>query len=94
MVPRGRRSPTRRTAAERRLAVFDWARGDRVSLDLDTVNLKEVAEYFPDPDTGEFFDPRKHAVALTYTCVMSGDPCPRGKAIDFRWSSSRPASRA
>ncbi|MGW3468997.1 DUF4916 domain-containing protein [Saccharopolyspora sp. NPDC000995] len=67
--------------------VFDWALGDRVSLDLDTLELKEVVEYFPDPDTGEFFDPRKHAVALTYTCVMSGDPRPRGKAIDFRWFS-------
>ncbi|WP_263399554.1 hypothetical protein [Saccharopolyspora pogona] len=31
--------------------------GDRVSLDLDTLNLKEVVEYFPDPDAGEFLTP-------------------------------------
>lgn len=33
--------------------------GDRVSLGLDTLNLKEVVEYFPDPDSsysGGFFD--------------------------------------
>ncbi|MFI7123103.1 DUF4916 domain-containing protein [Amycolatopsis sp. NPDC049868] len=64
---------------------FHWSLGDGVSLDLSTLQLRDVVEYFPEPDTGEFFDPRKHAVALTYTCIMTGRPEPQGKAIDFKW---------
>jgi ADP-ribose pyrophosphatase YjhB (NUDIX family) len=67
--------------------VVDWALGDGVELDRSTLELKDAVEYFPERGVGEFFDPRKHAVALTYTCVMSGEPRPRGKALDFRWFS-------
>ncbi|MBB5159611.1 DUF4916 domain-containing protein [Saccharopolyspora phatthalungensis] len=72
------------TAVQR---AFTWALGDQVRIDPATLQLKEIVEYLPEQGVGEFFDPRKHAVALTYTCVVSGQPEPRGKAIDFKWFS-------
>jgi ADP-ribose pyrophosphatase YjhB (NUDIX family) len=59
--------------------------GPEVRLDPATLQLRAVAEYFTEPNPGELHDPRKHAVALTYTAVCEGTPCPLGEASDFRW---------
>lgn len=49
-----------------------------------------VAQYFSRPRVGELFDPRQHAVGLTYALMVSGDVRPQGEALDFAWFS--PAS--
>jgi hypothetical protein len=53
------------------------------------MNLGAVIEYFSEPGLGDFYDPRKHAIALTYTaaCELDGKPEVSGEAIDFRWWS-------
>lgn len=52
-----------------------------------TMRLGTVIEYFSEPRLGDFYDPRKHAVALTYAaaCEFNGKPEVSGEAIDFRW---------
>jgi hypothetical protein len=47
--------------------------------------MRTVVEYFTEPSAGDFFDPRKHAVALTYTATCDGVSHPRGEALGFRW---------
>lgn len=42
-----------------------------------------VVEYFP--DAGEFVDPSKHAIAMTYAARVHGDPRPGGEAQRFGW---------
>ena len=59
--------------------------GDDVRVDLSTLAMRTIAEYFTEPSVGDFFDPRKHAVALTYTASCDGVPHPRGEALGFRW---------
>jgi ADP-ribose pyrophosphatase YjhB (NUDIX family) len=59
--------------------------GAGLRLDLSTLEMKTVAEYFTKPSIGELHDPRKHAVALTYTAACEGIPRPTGEAFDFRW---------
>jgi ADP-ribose pyrophosphatase YjhB (NUDIX family) len=59
--------------------------GDRVHLDRSTLRLLAVIEYFTDPGIGEFHDPRKHAVSLTYVARCSGRADPHGEALEFRW---------
>jgi len=46
-----------------------------------------VIEYFTQPDLGDFYDPRKHAVALTYaaSCECAGEPQAQGEALEFGW---------
>jgi hypothetical protein len=44
-----------------------------------------LGEYFPVPVAGAGFDPRKHAIALTYAIPLSGEAVARGEALDFRW---------
>src|SRR5580693_2747074 len=39
--------------------------GPAVRVDRSTLRLGAVVEYFTEPDMGDFYDPRKHAVALT-----------------------------
>jgi ADP-ribose pyrophosphatase YjhB (NUDIX family) len=46
-----------------------------------------VAEYFPEPDTGAFHDPRQHAVALGYVVPCDGDCAPAQDALDLAWLS-------
>lgn len=46
-----------------------------------------VGEYFPVPMTHAGFDPRKHAIALTYAIPLSGPVSPNGEALDFHWFS-------
>ncbi|HZG84937.1 DUF4916 domain-containing protein [Paenibacillus sp.] len=47
-----------------------------------------VAQYYPGTAVREGFDavdPRKHAIGLTYTIEISGEPMPRREALDFKW---------
>jgi len=59
--------------------------GVELRVDPSTLTLRTVAEYFTEPGLGDFFDPRKHAVALTYTATCDGPPRPAGEALAFRW---------
>lgn len=59
--------------------------GAGLRLDPATLEMRAVAEYFTEPGAGELHDPRKHAVALTYTAECEGSPVPAGEAFDFRW---------
>ena len=45
----------------------------------------KVVQYMPEPDKGEYFDPRQHAVSLTYGAELSGVFTPQGEALDFGW---------
>lgn len=60
--------------------------GADVSVDATTITLRTVAEYFTTPRDGRLVDPRKHAVALTYTATSTGSPEPLGEALDFAWT--------
>lgn len=70
------------TAVERHVTA---TLGDDVRVDPSTLAMRTVVEYFTEPSAGDFFDPRKHAVALTYTATCDGAPHPRGEALGFRW---------
>jgi len=59
--------------------------GGGVSLRVSTLELVTVVEYFTKPDIGEFYDPRKHAVSLSYVGQLEGSVVPKGEAIDFQW---------
>jgi ADP-ribose pyrophosphatase YjhB (NUDIX family) len=59
--------------------------GPSVRVDVASLALHKVIEYFPSPERGEFHDPRKHAVALTYAGACSGEPRACGEAIEFAW---------
>jgi ADP-ribose pyrophosphatase YjhB (NUDIX family) len=61
--------------------------GPTVRVDRSTLELGAVIEYFSEPDMGDFHDPRKHAVALTYsaTCECTGEPEALGEALEFGW---------
>jgi ADP-ribose pyrophosphatase YjhB (NUDIX family) len=61
--------------------------GTAVQVNRSTLELGAVIEYFTEREAGDFYDPRKHAVALTYaaSCECTGEPEPLGEAVDFRW---------
>jgi ADP-ribose pyrophosphatase YjhB (NUDIX family) len=61
--------------------------GNGVRVDRSTLELGTVIEYFTERRAGEFYDPRKHAVALTYSasCECIGEPEVLGEAIEFGW---------
>jgi ADP-ribose pyrophosphatase YjhB (NUDIX family) len=44
-----------------------------------------VIEYLPIQETNGYFDPRQHAISLTYAVLLSGTPSPQGEALDFKW---------
>ena len=44
-----------------------------------------VVEYFPDPQTSGFHDPRHHAVSLAYLVPVAGDCTPTQEALDLEW---------
>jgi ADP-ribose pyrophosphatase YjhB (NUDIX family) len=70
------------TAAKRHIQA---TLGDGMSLQPSTLQFHEVVEYFTKPELGEFYDPRKHAVAVTYSARVDGQPAPRGEALSFQW---------
>jgi ADP-ribose pyrophosphatase YjhB (NUDIX family) len=61
--------------------------GHAVRVDRSTLELGAVIEYFTERDMGDFYDPRKHAVALTYSasCECTGEPEALGEALEFGW---------
>jgi ADP-ribose pyrophosphatase YjhB (NUDIX family) len=61
--------------------------GAVVQVDRSTLELGAVIEYFTEPGIGDFYDPRKHAVALTYSasCECTGEPEALGEAFEFGW---------
>ena len=64
--------------------------GHRIDVDLDSLRLFAVVQYFTDPRLGRFHDPRKHAVSLTYTgrCIGEAKVQQNGEARDFAWFNS------
>ena len=44
-----------------------------------------VVEYFPDPYTSGFHDPRHHAVSLAFVVPVGGDCQPTQEALDLGW---------
>jgi ADP-ribose pyrophosphatase YjhB (NUDIX family) len=46
-----------------------------------------VAEYFPEKQPGRLFDPRRHAIGLTFAIEIDGTLRPEGEALDFQWFS-------
>lgn len=50
-----------------------------------------VAEYFPDPETSGFHDPRQHAVSLVYVVPVKGDCAPSQDALDLVWLTPQEA---
>ena len=44
-----------------------------------------IGEYFPLRVAAAGYDPRKHAIGLSYTVLLSGEVLPQGEALDFRW---------
>jgi ADP-ribose pyrophosphatase YjhB (NUDIX family) len=61
--------------------------GDNIRVVRSTMHLGAVIEYFSEPELGDFYDPRKHAISLTYAaaCESNRKPEVSGEAIDFRW---------
>ena len=59
--------------------------GDRFDFRLVSQQPLTIIEYFAEPSRGEFHDPRKHAVALSYVAICQGEPSPAGEALEFRW---------
>lgn len=44
-----------------------------------------VAEYYPRKICGKLFDPRKHAIGITFMVRIDGSIQPQGEALDFSW---------
>jgi len=44
-----------------------------------------VVEYFSRRARGSLFDPRQHAIGLTFAAKVRGNIQPTGGAVDFRW---------
>jgi ADP-ribose pyrophosphatase YjhB (NUDIX family) len=63
--------------------------GYGMDADLNSLKLFGVVQYFTDPRTGRFHDPRKHAVSLTYVgrCIGKAQVRKSGEARDFAWFS-------
>jgi ADP-ribose pyrophosphatase YjhB (NUDIX family) len=59
--------------------------GDGVDFSLVSQQPLAIIEYFTESSLGEFHDPRKHAVALSYAAICQGEPNPAGEALEFRW---------
>jgi ADP-ribose pyrophosphatase YjhB (NUDIX family) len=59
--------------------------GDEAQIDANTLHFLDIIEYFTKPGMGEFYDPRKHSVALTYFGRCGGPIRPCGEALEFRW---------
>jgi ADP-ribose pyrophosphatase YjhB (NUDIX family) len=69
--------------------------GGNIRIIRSTMHLGAVIEYFSEPGLSDFYDPRKHAVALTYTarCEFNGSLEATGEAMDFQWFSIDDLSR-
>ena len=61
--------------------------GTGVHVDRSTLEFGAVIEYFTERGPDGLYDPRKHAVAITYaaSCECAGEPEPLGEAFEFAW---------
>ena len=61
--------------------------GSGIDVDLSTLHPLGVIEYFSEPGIGEFHDPRKHAVSVTYSGRCTGEAQAQhdSEAISFTW---------
>ena len=61
--------------------------GPGVHVDRSALELGAVVEYFTERRPDGLYDPRKHAVALTYaaSCECTGEPEAMGEAFEFAW---------
>jgi ADP-ribose pyrophosphatase YjhB (NUDIX family) len=48
-----------------------------------------VAEFFPTPGLGEYYDPRQHAICLCYVVPIAGDCKPQDETLDVEWVDPR-----
>jgi ADP-ribose pyrophosphatase YjhB (NUDIX family) len=71
-------------AVERHVAV---TLGAGVHVDRSTLEFGAVIEYFTEPGPDGLYDPRKHAVAITYaaSCECTSEPEAHGEAFEFAW---------
>lgn len=51
-----------------------------------------IAEYLPTPGASQFFDPRQHAVALSYVVPVNGECEPSQNALDIVWLTPEEAA--
>jgi ADP-ribose pyrophosphatase YjhB (NUDIX family) len=51
-----------------------------------------VAEYFPLPNLGQYFDERQHAVSLAYVIPVTGTCDPRQDALELTWMTPAEAA--
>ena len=51
-----------------------------------------VAEYFPIPGLGPYFDDRQHAVSLAYVVPVTGTTEPRQDALELTWMTPAEAA--
>jgi ADP-ribose pyrophosphatase YjhB (NUDIX family) len=61
--------------------------GPGVHVDRSTLQFGAVIEYFTERRADGPYDPRKHAVSITYAaaCEFSGEPEALGEAFEFAW---------
>jgi ADP-ribose pyrophosphatase YjhB (NUDIX family) len=68
-----------------RRQIFETLGGDVRIVDS-SIRFLGVVEYFTMKRPGEFYDPRKHAVAMNYSVEIEGNPVPDGaEALNFEW---------
>jgi ADP-ribose pyrophosphatase YjhB (NUDIX family) len=61
--------------------------GTGVHVNRSTLEFGAVIEYFTERGPEGFYDPRKHAVAITYaaSCECTSEPEALGEAFEFAW---------
>jgi ADP-ribose pyrophosphatase YjhB (NUDIX family) len=65
--------------------IYD-ALGGNVHFQLkENIQPDFVAEYFTEPRADKGFDPRQHAIGLTFCIPVTGDIVPGGEAVEFEW---------
>ncbi|GAA2230103.1 DUF4916 domain-containing protein [Streptomyces indiaensis] len=57
--------------------------GSAVSVDMASLALVGVYQYYRQPRPGELHDPRKNAVSITYAGIINGEPRAAGEALSF-----------
>lgn len=64
-----------------------------ITLPTLPVNIQPftVAEFFPTPGVGPYFDPRQHAVALCYIVEIEGECQPHDETLDVEWTEASQA---
>lgn len=67
-------------ALERHVAV---TLGESISLELASLTLVGVYQYYREARPGELHDPRKNAVSISYTGLVRGEVRPAGEAHAF-----------